>query len=268
MLGSAPKHDAFVARHAQFFERLGSLHDAENAAFNRTLHDPSELDRVIFYFGIRICQDFAALTLLAAHDFGLAATALLRGMYERIVTAAHLRAHPQEVEAFLDYDAVQARKALNRLREAYTFNEDDEVAFDAIEERYQQVKERFATTECPHCRRSPMPNWTTTDFVTMARSLDPLGAIIASAYDVPLAQAHATARSINSLLKIENGDVVYRTDFADEADNAFHLGHMITMHALQLQVDHFEDSRIEEAVDKAAEDYVAIWPGTEENAGA
>ena len=44
---------------------------------------------------------------------------ILRGMYERQVTAAYLAGHQNEVDDFVDYHHVQQHKAVHHLREAY-----------------------------------------------------------------------------------------------------------------------------------------------------
>ena len=86
-----------------------------------------------------------------------------------------------------------------------------------------------------------------------------LAGLLAAAYDVPLAQAHATPASISALLKREDGKLVVRDDFSDEADRAFQLAHTLLLHALNLQVQHFSDPGLENAVERAAHDYVGVW---------
>src|SRR5262245_8609795 len=114
-IGRKDKHDAFVERHREFFARYPSLIAAETAAFDRTLAATGNLDPIIFYLGIRCADDFVAITLLAAHGLGLAATALVRGMYERVVTAVYLHHHPDEVQEFADFDIVQTHRLISSI---------------------------------------------------------------------------------------------------------------------------------------------------------
>lgn len=258
-VGSPDNHDAFVLRHATFFETVTTLHEAEDAAFNRDLNEPSDLDRIVFYFGIRTAQDFAAITLLASQGLGLPATALLRGMYERVVIATYLRKHPNEASSFLSFDVVQSRRALNRLRESYEFTDDEQVAYEAVVKRFEEVKDQYQSPPCSTCGKRPMENWTKTDFVTMAKSLEPLGELLVPAYYVSLAQAHATAKSIDSLLRVEGDEIGFREDYTEECDCAFQLAHLLTIHALQLQVEYFGSDAVRAAVARALHDYQAVW---------
>jgi hypothetical protein len=55
------------------------------------------------------------LLLLAGNGCGLGAQKLLRGLYERAVTAAHLIQHLDEVEAYLNYHRVAQHKLLSAI---------------------------------------------------------------------------------------------------------------------------------------------------------
>ena len=68
------------------------------------------------------------------------------------------------------------------------------------------------------------------------------------------------AKSFTILLKEDNDDLVLRDDFSEEADRAFQLGHMLALHALHLQAQHFGEKSIEAAVETAIAHYQASWP--------
>ncbi len=252
----------------RFFEGVELLHAATTGAFNRTLpDDATALDKVIFYFGVRAVDDFGAILVLAANGIGLSATALLRGLYERVITSEHLRKNPDEAKLFLDFAPMQAYRTLTRLQDAYKFDHEERAIFDEISASRNEVSNQFKREACPTCKRSGMPNWTTIDFVNMAKSIQPLGGLLAAAYDLPLAQIHATPTSIVSMLTLEGDAVILRDDFSEEADRAFQLGHMLLLHALKLQLEHFGDSSLEALLEPAAQHYVTTWQVTK-GAGA
>ena len=171
-IGSAVKRREFSARHGEFFRRGASLHVATSVAFDRPLPDEAtELDKIIFYLGVRAVADFGAITLLAANGSGLNAIALVRGLYERVTVASYLCRNPQSAKSFVAYSAVQTYRTLTRLQSGYEFDETERRNFDAVKQWRDEVAERFRREECPSCKRSLMQNWTKVDFVTMAKSI-------------------------------------------------------------------------------------------------
>lgn len=259
-VGSADKRRDFTLRHSKFFERGASLRAATSAAFDRRLpENATELNKVVFYMGIRAVADFGSILVLAANGLGLSATALLRGLYERVVTATYLQLNPELVGSFIDFSPIQTYRTLTRLGRSYNVDDRERQKVDEVRQYRDDVAEQFRREPCSTCKKSPMPNWTTVDFVTMAQSIESLSGVLASAYDMPLARAHATPVSIASMLKVEDDGLVVRDDFSDEADRAFQLAHMLLLRALDLQVKHFADASVEAVVEKAAEDYLEIW---------
>lgn len=270
-IGRKDKHDAFVERHREFFARYPSLKTAETAAFDRTLASTGNLDPIIFYLGIRCADDFVAITLLAAHDLGLAATALVRGMYERVVTAVYLHNHPDEVQEFADFDIVQTNRLIKSITKAIGIPAGLEEAFARNAEEYERVKSRYEVTVCKACDTTRVgPTWSKLDFVSMASTLPNLGDLLPFAYYLPLSQAHSTLKSITALLEETGGQPTFRADHTKESDEAFRTAHLLLMHVLQLQADHFGTPEIKAAVDHALQDYLEIWPGrhTAREAGA
>lgn len=58
---------------------------------------------VVFYLGRAAADDFGELMILAGNGRGFGAYKILRGMYERIVTAAFIAKYPSEAPSFLSY---------------------------------------------------------------------------------------------------------------------------------------------------------------------
>ncbi|HKO55708.1 MAG TPA: DUF5677 domain-containing protein [Thermoanaerobaculia bacterium] len=116
-VGFIQKQTAFATRHRTFFEKFPRLNAAINAAFDRTIEASGPLDPAIFYLGFRTVDDFEAMVVLCANDLAFPAQGIVRSMYERIVTAAHLHANPDDAQAFADFEVVERRRAAQQLRE-------------------------------------------------------------------------------------------------------------------------------------------------------
>lgn len=260
-IGRADKHDAFVQRNKSFFERMEQLLDAEEVIFGRTLESDKVDEVIIFYSGIRCAEDFIAITLLAAHGFGLDAIALVRGMFERAVTAAYLHLHPDEAQAFADFDIVQRHRAAQAISETLGVDAENEAGFAELRKDYQEVKKRFEVTDCSDCGTKRVgPSWSKLDFVSMAKGLPQFRELVVEGYYIPLSQAHSTLKSVTALLDFSNGEPEFRKEHRVEADRAFQIAHRILIRVMQTQAEHFPTSAIREAVERSVVDYHEIWP--------
>lgn len=102
--------ESFIGRNHLFFHTFDSLKRALEIAFLRELSSDNAADPVIFNLGRRCMDDFWDITLLCANGRGHGALALLRGMFERAVTAAYIHQHPESADDFVDYHLVQRHK--------------------------------------------------------------------------------------------------------------------------------------------------------------
>src|SRR5260370_1856477 len=67
-------------------------------------------DRVVFGLGRIIADDFGELLVLGGNGYGIGAYKILRGMYERLVTAAYIAKNPSEARPFVEDDAIKKWK--------------------------------------------------------------------------------------------------------------------------------------------------------------
>jgi hypothetical protein len=259
-IGSKEKHDAFVIRHEEFFNRFPNLLAAEEAALGRTLNANPGLDPILFYLGTRCKEDFTAITLLAAHGLGLSATSLIRGMYERVVTAVYLHNNPKDWQLFADFDVIQKRRAALAIKETIGIDPHHTKRLEDLEAEYALLKTKYEVSVCKTCDTTRVgPSWHKLDFVTMAKSLPYLRELLVPGYYVPLSQAHSTLRSVASQIEERGDGITFRTDYTEECDRAFKLAHQLLLHILQLQADHFKIPEIDARVTTALHDYTAIW---------
>jgi hypothetical protein len=253
-VGFLPKQTAFSERHEAFFESFPRLNAAIDAAFDRTITGNGPLHPAVFYLGIRTVDDFLAILVLCANDLALPAQGLIRSMYERVVTAAHLHANPDDAGDFAEFEVIERRRAAQQLKEAIGIPPELEASFQQIEEEYQRVKSRFETNLGRIRQR-----WSKTSFVELAKNQERLAELLVYAYYVPLQQAHSTLRSATAVLHEADGTFALRTDFTELSDEVFRLAYLLLIHALAIQAQHFAEPAIEAAVERAADDYLTIY---------
>jgi hypothetical protein len=259
-VGYLLKQTAFAQRHEQFFALFPSVKAAIDAAFDRTIMASGNLDPLIFYLGLRSVEDFEAIVVLAANDLALAAQSLLRSMYERLVTAAHLHTNPEEATAFAEFDYVQRRRLANAVRDTLGYSPESAETLEEFEREYQRVKQHYEVA-CGKCgARRVGPGWSKLDFVTQAKRQARFAPFVVHAYYLPLQQAHSTLRSASSLLQLTDGQVAFKQSHAKLADDVFRLAHVLLLHGLYTQYEHFRVSEIDAALTTAMADYMQIYP--------
>src|ERR1700683_336136 len=101
--GYPDQWEAFEKRNAKFIEHFPTLKRALDTAFIREFTTRTPADRAIHFLGRLCIEDFMELLCLAGNGYGIGAMKLLRGLYERVVTAAYLAKNPDEAELFLDF---------------------------------------------------------------------------------------------------------------------------------------------------------------------
>ncbi len=262
-VGDTEKQDRFVERNRAFYERYPNLLRAINDAFQRTFESDQIVDPIIFYLGNRTVIDFDAIFILAANDMALPAQSLVRGMYERVVTAGHLAQNPTEAQAFAEFDYVQRRRAAMVLKELGDVPIDQEENLESLEENYQKVKDQFLVScECGKSRVGP--SWSKLDFVSMAKRQESvIRDLLVHAYYLPLQQAHSTLKSASALLQITNDEKTYRTTYEQLSDETVRLVHILLLHALRIQLEHFQLPELDASLDVAMADHLHIFGKSE-----
>src|SRR5205807_8034674 len=102
-----------------FVEKHAALEALRDKMFVRKIYPKHPADHIIYGLG-RVCvEDFERVLNLCGNGFGIGGMQILRGMYERQVTAAYLTKDPEEVDNFIDYHHAHARKALTHLRDPF-----------------------------------------------------------------------------------------------------------------------------------------------------
>ncbi|HWY55425.1 MAG TPA: DUF5677 domain-containing protein [Terriglobales bacterium] len=107
----------FQKRHSEFLNRFSNLRTAIDIAFHRVHEKTTLLQRTVYFLGRTALEDFLEILLLCGNGYGIGAQELLRGMYERAVTAEYLQKHPEETDDFLVYEKVSDHKVMMSLFE-------------------------------------------------------------------------------------------------------------------------------------------------------
>jgi Family of unknown function (DUF5677) len=252
----------FEQQHPLWNEMMENLVKAMNLAFTRVEIMEGAADKFVYFFGRIVLEDFMEITLVCYHGYGVAASKLVRSMYEYAVTLRYLHEHPDEAESFLEYHLVQQDKLVNRLIETFG---DKILPSDAIAEirrRAAEVKEDFMIPVCEHPGAKMRLNhtWNKLDFVAMAKKTSHLGKLIVPGYYFPLRHAHPTFGGLTERLEIVDGRMSLKAEAQPEiVDRSLMTAHNCFLDAINVQSEHFRIEGLEEAMQLCYRDFVRVW---------
>jgi hypothetical protein len=252
----------FQVRNPFWSEMMGNLDKAMNLAFTRVQVMDGIADKLIYFFGRIVLEDFLEITLVCYHGYGVAASKLVRSMYEYAVTLRYLHEHPDEAETFLAYHLVQQEKLVSRMIE--TFGESILPADQIAEIRSQaaEVKEDFMVPVCDHPNAKMRLNhsWNKLDFVAMAKKTGELGMLIVPGYYMPMRHAHPTFGGLTERLEVAEGHMGLKADAQPEiADRSLMTAHNCILNALNVQGSHFKIEGLEAAMQVCYRDFLRVW---------
>jgi hypothetical protein len=153
-----PRHWKTIAtRFPKFAEEVPLLVKTLYECFERTTEFN---DQQLAVFGLgRLCvEDFLEGLVLCENGLGYAGLKLLRGMYERAVTAEYISTYPNEAQLFSDYFYVQWKKLADRGRQVYGDDAPVEAEADNLA-KYAAVKDKFDLGECDKCLMRKQGGW-------------------------------------------------------------------------------------------------------------
>jgi hypothetical protein len=255
---------AFGTRHGEFLSRFPNIEKAIDLAFQRTLYTDDLVDRTLYFLGRIATEEFMEILLLCANGYGIGAKKLVRGMYERAVTARYLDKNPNEVDNYLAFHKITHHKLLKAVRSTMGTEVFSDAETQKIERDFEEVKERFMVTDCKTCKTRRLNfTWSKVDFVSMAKIAGPLGQLIVPGYYLPTTEAHSAIGAIFSRLDTEaadKGDLIF--DGAAQrghADNAFITAHNILLDLIDLQKERFHLEALDTVLQTCLADFMVIW---------
>lgn len=140
--GFADAASAFDQRHPQWTAVLSRLGEVINLAFTRTQVMKAPIDKFVYFYGNLVAEDFMELFLMAVNGYGFGAMKLLRSMYEHTVTLKYLHNHPDELQAFFDFDRVQQYKLMKPIVETFGNDALPQETVAATEQEYAGVRDK------------------------------------------------------------------------------------------------------------------------------
>jgi hypothetical protein len=262
--GYREEWSAFAARHSEFTKRFVNIDKAIHTAFQRIHHTTTNVERTIYFLGRLAVEEFMEILLLCANGYGIGAQKLLRGMYERVVTARYLYKYPDEVENYLAFNRVTNHKYLIAIQSTMGSDVFSKEQAERIEQDFKAVKDRFMIPDCETCGTKRLNHtWTRVDIVSMARMSDEsLWQMVVPGYYLPMREAHSTLGAIFSRLDpaaIDSGEGLMFDSAAQRgrADQALIAAHNLLLNVLGLQKDCFHIQELEPLLQTCFEDYMA-----------
>jgi hypothetical protein len=252
----------FEERHPLWDEMMGNLVRAMNLAFTRVEVMKGSADKFVYFFGRIILEDFMEITLVCYHGYGVAASKLVRSMYEFAVTLRYLHEHPDEAETFLAYHRVQQDKLTTRLIETFGESILPAELVAEIRRKAAEVKEDFMIPACDHPGSKMRLNhtWNKLDFVAMAKKAGEIGKLIVPGYYLPLRHAHPTFGGLTERLEIVDEQMSLKSDAQPEiVDRSLMTAHNCILDALKVQSEHFQIEGLEDAIQACYRDFVRVW---------
>jgi hypothetical protein len=265
--GNRKEWERFKKEYPVFLKHYDALEATANKFFERESKADTKADWVIFGLGFICAEDFQQAFVLCGNGFGIGALQIVRGMYERQVTAAYLSKYPQEVQDFLDYHHVHRRKGLIHLKEMYGTERAKNIIppkeQEEIEASFQSVKDRFTQTLCETCQTTrPMLSWTKHHPGVLAQKGD--HQVLAQNYYVnyyrPTLLSHSTVSSLVSrLVQDDDGTLAFAVDGQrNRVREALINAHTLLIEVFDLQNKHFKlglDDEISKRFDEYKECY-------------
>ena len=99
------------------------------------------VEKFAHFYGRLVVEDFMEIFLVAVNGYGYAAQKLLRSIYEHAVTLEYLNDHPEEIDNFIDYDAVQQYKMMQPILETFGTNALPPNTVADVKSKYEEMKE-------------------------------------------------------------------------------------------------------------------------------
>ena len=165
----------FQERFPDFLKAFDALAETMNKVRVRTFAPANHpVDETVFFLSSLVFEDFTEVWVMAGNGLGTGALKVLRGMYERAVTAAYISRFPDEAKQFWKFGHIAHHKVLHHAKELHGQPYLESVLGSdhckEAEEEYQKVKPDFQKTRCKKCKTTgTMMSWSEYDLATMAK---------------------------------------------------------------------------------------------------
>lgn len=252
----------FFESHPKWIESYKLLHSTLEKIFFRKFEPEIAADRVVFFLGRLCVEDFNEIFLLCANGYGFGGLKILRGLYERAITAGYISRNPKEAELFLEYHFIHKGKMLTHARNFFGDIEDqvDPKEISDAEEKYRLYRDKFKEPLCKKCKTYRTRfTWSTLDLLSMAKKAN-MDKLYFPGYFFPTLQTHATPSSLMSRMRVkDDGNVSFdEGSQPDWAEKALVAAHNILLRVMLIQNEHFSLD-LDDEIEDRGKDFRTIW---------
>ncbi len=229
--------------------------------FLRTMRTSSKAETVVYSLGRLILEEFTEILLLCGNGYGVAASKILRGMYERAVTAAYLAKYPEEVDAFLRYHKIHMGKMLKHVDPSDLKEVFSEEKVSAIESEYEEARKDFQEPVCKKCGTTrTLSSWSRLDTLSMAKKADKkLARQYLYCYFLPTLQIHSTMQALFEQMKYSGATLTFDPDAQRHAvEVAMEAAHLLILEVMDAQNIYFNLGLAEDIAKRRGE-WVEAW---------
>jgi hypothetical protein len=263
LYGFPEEWKVFAASHLEFTKRFENLAKAIDITFQRVHLKTGPTERTIYFLGRLAVEEFMEILLLCANGYGIGAQKLIRGMYERAVTARYLFTRPEETDNYLAFHRLTDHKLMVAMQSTMSSEIFSQAQVEKIKRQFEAVKDRFMVTDCKTCKTTRLNHtWSKVDLVSMARKSEDLWRLIVPAYYLPTREFHSTMGAIFSRLDADaaedKGLIFDGASQRDRADQAIITAHTILLNILDLQRECFQIKELEPLMQTCFEDFRAV----------
>jgi hypothetical protein len=261
LIGFPDEWAEFAGRNPEFVSVIPLLFDTMEAVFSRTFSLDLP-DKVVYFLSKIATEDFVETFILSGNGHGIGAFKILRGMYERVVTAFFVAKNPDQAERFWNFFSihkykmiVHARRVIPRFDELLPTSE-----LDATTTARDQVKGDYMDA-CDKCGAPrPLPSWIKGGMETMCKTTPELQQRYFHCYYWPTLHDHATPNNIIERVEIGSDDELQWKEDAQRgwADIAVSSAHALVLDVLGLCNTRFKLG-LEARIQTLVEDWTRAW---------
>lgn len=267
IVGNPEEWRTFAAEYKSFLEVVQKVFDTGDILYGRTFKPKNNADLVVFGLGVLCLEDFHEIYTLAGNGLGFGAAKILRGMFERLVTATYLNKHPEFASRFISFEHIRHYKLALPLWEAYG----DEFIAKADFDEMKAEKDRVLPDFMQPCKTSgcsnvfPSASWTDLDFVSMTRAAgEHLMRELPSAYRLPMGETHPSFTAITSRMTKTPEGLTFQDRIAKGKEfvpTILVQAHSAVLNSFNVQLEQFPDIKpaAENAVEECAAQFLKAW---------
>jgi len=261
-----------------YFDQYPGLMDALNGLievsrkYAAPVPLPSFAHKIVFALVQVTIEESWEIFLLIANNYNTGATKMLRGLYERALTIAHISQNPEKAQRFADYGFIQEHRiigpALKLMSEDSLKEHIKPTTVTGIRQGYEEHKALFKITDCKTCGTTRIAHCWDIDMTSMAEKVGKgFPQLLLIAYTIPTLQAHATIASALSRVK-SSGD---SHTFDYDANRGHEVFSFVSIFSLMIAIHRVSETfigrPIGEDIDRLEEHLAKMFQGWTEGVG-